>query len=156
MKICCQPSVNAHDQQKKKMSDAEIVAVTKSRSPTIIITASGEVQTNEKATIYVEEFVKFLIMTALDNTSEVLSLGKLWNENGNFYEWINGQKFTSHERRDSDNLNCGKFRFYRHSILVIEFFSSSFHSSTSMTPSRKENCHPTGSPSSSIYPPQLC
>ena len=66
--------------------------LTKSCSPTIVITANGEVQTHEEATVYVKELDIFLIMTVLENTPAVLSLGKLCDENGYSYEWINGQK----------------------------------------------------------------
>ena len=41
---------------KKELSDAEMDTLTKSCSPTIVITANGEVQTHEEATVYVKEF----------------------------------------------------------------------------------------------------
>ena len=40
----------------KDLSDAEMDTLTKSCSPTIVITANGEVQTHEEATVYVKEF----------------------------------------------------------------------------------------------------
>ena len=40
---------------KKDLSDAEMDTLTKSCSPTIVITANGEVQTHEEATVYVKE-----------------------------------------------------------------------------------------------------
>ena len=55
-------------------------------------TANGEVQTHEGATVYVKELVRFLTMKVLENTPAVVSLGKLCDENGYSYEWINGQK----------------------------------------------------------------
>ena len=61
-------------------------------SPTIVITANGEVQTHEEAIVYVKELDIFLTMKVLENTPAVLSLGKLCDENGYSYEWINGQK----------------------------------------------------------------
>ena len=70
--------------------------LTKSCSPTIVITANGEVQTHEDAIVYVKELDIFLTMKVLDNTPAVLSLGKLCDENGYSCEWINGQKTTSH------------------------------------------------------------
>ena len=39
----------------KDLNDAEMDAVTKSCSPTIVITANGEVQTHEEATVYFKE-----------------------------------------------------------------------------------------------------
>ena len=51
--------------------------LTKSCSPTIVITANGEVQTHEEAIVYVKELDIFLTMKVLGNTPAVLSLGKL-------------------------------------------------------------------------------
>ena len=68
----------------------------KSCSPTIVITANGEVQTHDEAIVCVKELDFFLTMKVLDNTPAVLSLGKLCDENGYSYEWINGHKTASH------------------------------------------------------------
>ena len=82
-----------HMISKKDMTDAEMDTLTKSCSPTIVITANGEVQTHEEeATVYVKELDIFLAMKVLENTPAVFSLGKLCDENGSSYEWINGQK----------------------------------------------------------------
>ena len=40
---------------KKDLNEAETDTLTKSCSPTMVITANGEVQTHEKAIVYVEE-----------------------------------------------------------------------------------------------------
>ena len=64
-----------HMISKKDLSDAEMDTLTKSCSPTIVITANGEVQTHEEATVYVKEFDMFLTMKVLENTPAVLSLG---------------------------------------------------------------------------------
>ena len=61
-------------------------------SPTIVMTANGEVQTHEEAIVYVKELDMFLTMKSLENTPAVLSLGKLCDEHGYSYEWISGQK----------------------------------------------------------------
>ena len=42
--------------------------------------------------MYVKELDIFSTMKVLQNTPAVLSLGKLCDENGYSYEWINGQK----------------------------------------------------------------
>ena len=78
--------------------------MTKSCSPTIVITASGEVQTHEEATVYVKELDIFLTMKILENTPVVLSRGKLCDENGYSYEWINGQK--PHLIKDGIRIIC--------------------------------------------------
>ena len=85
-----------HMISKKDLSDAEMDTLTKSCSPTKVLTSNGEVQTDEEATVYVKELGISLTFKVLDNTPVVLSLGKLCDENGYSYEWINGQKTTSH------------------------------------------------------------
>ena len=85
-----------HMISKKDLSKAEMDTLTKSCSPTIVITANGEVQTHEEAIVYVKDLDIFLTMKVLENTPAVLSLGKLRDENGYSYEWINGLKTTSH------------------------------------------------------------
>ena len=49
-----------HMISKKDFSDAEMDTLTKSCSPTIVISANGEVQTHEEATVYVKELEKIL------------------------------------------------------------------------------------------------
>ena len=66
--------------------------MTTPKSPTTVITANGEVQTHEEATVHVKELDIFLTMKVLEDTPAVLSVGKLCDERGYSYEWINGQK----------------------------------------------------------------
>ena len=85
-----------HMINKKDLNSAEMDTLTKSCSPTTVITANGEVQTHEEATVSVKELDIFLIMKVFESTPAVLSLGKLCDEHGHSYEWISGQKPTSH------------------------------------------------------------
>ena len=78
-----------HMISKKDLNSAVMDTLTKTCSPTIVITANGEVQTHEEATVYVNTF---LTVKVLEDTPAVLSLGKLCDEHGCSYEWINGQK----------------------------------------------------------------
>ena len=71
---------------KKDLSDAEMDTLTKSCSPTIVITANGEVQTHEKAMVYVQQLDIFLKMKVLENTPAVSSVGKRCDANGYSYE----------------------------------------------------------------------
>ena len=125
--------------------------LTKSCSPTIVITANGEVQTHEEAIVYVKELDIFLTMKVLDNTPAVLSLGKLCDENGYSYEWINGQK--QHLIKDGIWTQCNTENFVP--IVVPGLSANSFsgsHPSISMTPSRQERHYSTSSSSSSSSP----
>ena len=75
-----------HMISKKVLNFDELETVTTSRSPTTVITANGEVQTNEEAIVYVKELDIFLTMKVLEDTPAVLSLGKLCDEHGYSYE----------------------------------------------------------------------
>ena len=63
-----------HVISKKDLKDAEIDTLTKSCSPTIVITANGEVQTHEEATVYVKELDIFLTMKVLDKRQQYCRL----------------------------------------------------------------------------------
>ena len=99
-----------HMISKKGWNSAELETVTTSRSPTTVITPSGEVQTHEEAIDYVKKLQKFWTMKVLEDTAAVLSLGKLCDEHGYSYEWINGQKPHLIEKRYSDTVQYGELR----------------------------------------------
>ena len=71
---------------KKDLNDADMDTLTKSCCRTTVITADGEVQMYEEATVYVKELDTFLTMKVLEDTPAVLSLGKLCDEHGYSYE----------------------------------------------------------------------
>ena len=79
----------------KDLSNAEMDTSTKSCSPTRVITANGEVQTHEEATVYVKELDFFLTLKVIGNTPAVLSLGKLSDENVYSSEWISVRNHIS-------------------------------------------------------------
>ena len=140
-----------HMISKKDFNDAEMDTLTKSCSPTIVITANGEVQMHEEATVYVKELDIFLTIKVLDNTPVVLSLGKLCDENGYSYEWINGQK--PHLIKNGIRIQCSTENFVP---IVVPGLSASSSSgsdpSTSRTLSRQESHCSTSSSSSSSSP----
>ena len=110
-----------HMIRKKDLNSAEMDTLT-SCSPTIDITAREEVQTHEEATVYVKKLDIFLTMQVLEDTPAVLSLGKLCDENGYSYEWINGRKPHLIKKLDSDTVQQGELLSDRGSWLVSEFF----------------------------------
>ena len=140
-----------HMISKKDLSDAEMDTLTKSCSPTIVITANGEVQTHEEAIVYVKELVIFLTMKVFDNTPAVLSLGKLCDENGYSYEWINGQK--PHLIKDGIGIICNPEKFVP--IVVPGLSSSSSGSSSTSRTSMKQESHFSSSSSSSPSSPTV-
>ena len=139
-----------HMISKKDLNSAELETVTTSRSPTTVITANGEVQTNEEATVYVKELRIFLAMKVFEDSPAVLSLGKSCDEHGHSYKWVNGQK--PHLIKDDIPI-----QYNTKNIVPIEFpglstSSSSFTTSPPMTPSRQGVDHPASSSSSSTSP----
>ena len=140
-----------HMISKKDLSNAEMDTLTKSCSPTIVITANGEVQTHEEATVYVKELDIFLTMKVLDNTPAVLSLGKLCDENGYSHEWINGQK--PHLIKDGIRIICNTENFVP--IVVPGLSSSSSGSSSTLRTPMKQESHSSSSSSSSPSSPTV-
>ena len=138
-----------HMISKKDLSNAEMDTLTKSCSPTIVINANGEVQTHEEAIVYVKELGIFLTMKVLENTPAVLSLGKLCDENGYSYEWINGQK--PHLIKDGIQIICNTENFVP--IVVSGLTSSSSGSSSTLRTSMKQESH--SSSSSSFSPSSI-
>ena len=140
-----------HMISKKDLSDAEMDTLTKSCSPTTVITANGEVQTHEEAIVYVKELDIFLTMKVLENTPAVLSLGKLCDENGYSYEWINGQK--PHLIKDGIRIICNTENFVP--IVVPGLSSSSSASSSTLRTPMKQESHSSSSSSSSPSSPTV-
>ena len=140
-----------HMISKKDFNSADMETVTTSRSPLTVFTANGEVQTHEEATVYVKELDIFLTMKVPEDTPAVLSLGKLCDEHGYSYEWINGRK--PHLILNGIRIQCNTENFVPIVVPGLSTSSSSsLPTSTSTTPSRQETDHPTSSSSSSTSP----
>ena len=149
--VVADSGASMHMISKKDLNSADTDTLTKSCSPTIVITADGEVQTHEEAIVYVKELDIFLTMKVLEDTPAVLSQGKLCDEHGYSYEWINGQK--PHLIKNGIRIQCNTENFVPIVVPGLSTSSSSsLPSSTSMTPSRQESNHPTSSSSSSTSP----
>ena len=133
-----------HMISKKDLRNAEMDTLTKSCSPTMVITANGEVQTHEEGIVYAKELEKLLTMKVLENTPAALSLGKLCDENGYSYEWINGQK--PHLVKDGIRIICNTENFVP--IVVPGLSSSSSGSSSALRTSMKQESHSSSSSSS--------
>ena len=64
-----------HMISKKDLNSAELETLTRSRSPTTVITANGEVQTHEEATVYVKELDIFLTISPRGYASSFIAMG---------------------------------------------------------------------------------
>ena len=80
-----------HMLSKKDFSSDEMDTLRRSRNPTTVVTANGEVETNEEAQVYVYDLDLFVRVQLLEETQAVLSLSKLCSEHGYSYEWKNGE-----------------------------------------------------------------
>ena len=81
-----------HMVSERDLNSAELETMRTSRSPTTVMTANGEVQTREGATVYVKELDLFVTVMLLEETVAVLSLEKLCEDHGYTYHWTSGQK----------------------------------------------------------------
>ena len=113
-----------HMISKKDLNFVEMDTLTKSCSPTIVMTATGEVETHEEATVYVKDLVIFLTMKVLEDTPAVLSLGKLCDEHGYSYEWISGQK--PHLIKNRFRIQCNTENFVPIEVPGLSSSSSDF------------------------------
>ena len=134
-----------HVISKKDLSEAEMDTLMKLCSFTTVITANGEVQTQEKAIVYFKELDMFVTIKVLENTPAVLSLGKLCDENGYSDKWINGQK--PHLIKNGTRIICNTENFVP--IVVPGWTSSSSTSSSSLRTPIKQERHSSSSSSSS-------
>ena len=62
-----------HMLSRKDLISAELETVRVSESPTTVVRANGEVQTNDEATVYVKELDLFVTVMLLEDTPAVLS-----------------------------------------------------------------------------------
>ena len=89
-------------------------------------------QTNEEATVYVYDLDLFVTVQILEDTPDVISLGKLYKDHGYSYEWTSGQK--PHHIKNGRKSNATRKTMYRS-------LSQDYHKffSTSLTPDKDEN-----------------
>ena len=108
-----------HMLSRKDLNSAELDTVRVSRNPTTVITANGEVQTNEEAQVYDRDFDLFVTAQIFVDTAAVLSLGKLCEDPGYFI---------------SIKMQLGELRAYRCSGFVQPDFRARLrvHPSTSV------------------------
>ena len=141
-------SASMHMISKKDLNDAEMDALTKSYSPTIVITANGEVQTHEEATVYVKELEIFLTESLREHASKCCRSESFAMKADILMNGINGQK--PHLIKNGIRIPCNTENFVP---IVVPGLSASSSSrsdpSTSRTLSRQESHCSTSSSSSS-------
>ena len=68
------------------------------------MTANGEVQIREEATVHVKELDLFVTVMFLEETPAVLCLGKFCEDHGYTYHWTSGQQ--RHLTQDGKRIDC--------------------------------------------------
>ena len=91
-----------HMLSRKDPSSGELETLRRSRNRITVVTATGEVQTNEEAQVYVHDLHLYVTVQWLEDTPAVLSLGKPWEKHGYTHEWASGQ--MPHLTKDSKNI----------------------------------------------------
>ena len=71
-----------HMLSKKDLRSDELETLRRSTNPITVVTADGEVQTNEEAQVCTHNLHLFVTVQLLEDTRAVLSLGKLCEEHG--------------------------------------------------------------------------
>ena len=101
-----------HMSSKTDVGSAELETFRKSRNPATVVTANGEVQTNEEVhTVYVHDLELFVTVQILEDTHEVpVARGKLCEANGYSYEWTSSQKPQLTKNANIILCKYGKFR----------------------------------------------
>ena len=92
-----------HMLSKKDLSSEELETLRRSTTTTVV-TANGEVQTNEEAQVHVHDLDLFVTVQIPNDTPAVPSLGKLCEEHGYFNEWVSGQK--PHLTKNGKRILC--------------------------------------------------
>ena len=95
-----------HIMSKKDVSSDELYTLRRSRSPTVVLTAGGEVQTNEEAQVFVHDLILFVTVQILQETPAVLSLGKLCED----------------QRREDNCMQNGQLRTSCCSMVIRQFW----------------------------------
>ena len=76
----------------------------------MVLTANGEVHTNEEAQVFVHDLNLIVTVQVLEETLAVLSLGKLCEDHGYSYEWVSGKRTTVDQRGEDNCMQNGQPR----------------------------------------------
>ena len=114
-----------------------------SKNPTTVMPANGEVQSREEATVFVKELDLFVTVVLLEETSAVISLGKLCEDHGYTYHWTSGEK--PHLTKTGKRINCNTANCVPFVVPGLST-SSSASSPTSSTSSSQDTVISTENP----------
>ena len=110
---------------KKDLTSGELETLLRSGSPKTVVSASGEVQTNEEAQVYVHDLHLFVTVQLLEDTSAVLYRGKL-KEHGCTYEWPCDLEPRLTKKREANPLQNRELRPICSSRTIIKLYHNFF------------------------------
>ena len=107
---------------KNGLSSDELETLRRSRNPTAVVAAHGEVQTNEAAQAYVSR-PRSLRNSAITRGHACSSITGKALRRTRIYLWVGQQsKATCHQTRQEDSLQDGKFRTSCRPWIVVKFW----------------------------------
>ena len=95
---------------KKDLSLYELDTLRRSRNRTVVLTANGQVHTNEEAQVNVHDLNLLVIVQLLEETLAVLSHGKLCEDHGFSHGWVSSQEATVDQRREDNGMHNRQHR----------------------------------------------
>ena len=108
-----------------------------------MVTAIGEVHTNEEAQVYVHDLELFVTVQILDDAPAGRSLGQLCEDHGYSYEWVSGQKPRLTKQGKYNSCKAENFV-----PLVVPGLSSNSGTSSSSTSPFQDSSSTSSSPAS--------
>ena len=127
------PAKNIHNHKEKDKA----TFYSPARNLTTVMTANGEVQTREEATVYVKELCLFVTVMLLEETPAVLSLGKLCEDHGQTYHWTSGR--NPQLTKKGKNINCNIANYVPFVVPGLSASSSTSSSAASSTSSSQDS-----------------
>ena len=100
-----------HMMSNKDLNSDELDTLRSTRTPTVELTAEGDVHTHEEAQVFVHDLNQFVTLQLLEETPAVLSLGNLCKHHGCSYEWVSGQEPRLKKRREDNYVQNGQFSY---------------------------------------------
>ena len=122
---------------KKDLDSAELGTLWTSRNPTTVMTANGEVQPREEATVYFKEMDLFVTVMLLEETLAVLLLEKLCEDHLYTHHWTSGQK--PHLTKKGKRIDCNISNYLPFVVPGLSTSSSTTPTPTSSTSSSQDS-----------------
>ena len=137
------PGASRHMLSGKDPNSAGLETVRVSRNPTTVIPANGKVQTNDEATVCVNDLDFFVTVQIFKDSASNLSLGKLCH--GYSCEWTSGQKPHLFQKRQE--IGCNTENYIPIVVLSLSTILSRWSTSTSSTSVPQDSLRDDSTPS---------